>query len=618
MSTYSWDPPGRAATDAAPAAADEPASPLALLNPRRHLAAAIGWSVFAVVTVAGAGAAHWVGRAAEQQVRWGSEQLVLQLANQTRQTLADSLDNRLSIVQATAAQIKAAGDTGAAALRASLASVQSQFPEFAWLGLADAAGIVVAATGGLLEGKDVSGRPWFQAAAAGPWLGDVHRALMLEKQLPMAPDGQPLRFVDAAVPLHDANGRRLVLGSHLAWRWVEDLQAASLRALSSHEQLELMLVAADGAVLTGPLPWQGRMLHAEQDLTEAGRYIVGQARHEPQAGSPGLAWTVVVRQRSDSVLRPARQAQRAAFSTVLGAALLAAGLAIAATLLLTRRLTRLAAHAQAVHDGRADRLRPIGGIDEVARIGATLAAAVSQLQEEKRALQSLNGALDAKVAERTRRVERLALRNKQVAVVRERLRLARDIHDSLANSLLALLNDIRLMRVLRRQGRMDDFDQRLASAESAASRGLGEARAAITQMRHNNVGEAGLAAALKELLVRFSERTGIAHTLDLPPGELPIATATAEVVFRIAEEAIRNVERHACARSLQVTLAPAGGGAVRLTLADDGVGFDTAVGKSGHYGLQGLREQAALVGGDLGVDSRPGAGTRVTLSFPPG
>ena len=93
----------------------------------------------------------------------------------------------------------------------------------------------------------------------------------------------------------------------------------------------------------------------------------------------------------------------------------------------------------------------------------------------------------------------------------------------------------------------------------------------------------------------------------------------AETVFRIIEEALRNVERHAGAQTVRVGLRSTPDAAdrtqVNIQVADDGVGFDTALPRPGHYGLRGIQEQAALIGARLGVFSEPGKGTQVVLAF---
>ena len=244
---------------------------------------------------------------------------------------------------------------------------------------------------------------------------------------------------------------------------------------------------------------------------------------------------------------------------------------------------------------------------------------MDDLQSDKQALQTLNTELDLRVAERTLRIERMAEEARHAAVTRERLRIARDLHDTLAHSLMALLTQIRLVRKLH--GRMDaaELDEELGRAEEVATTGLSESRAAIAQMRDNGVRHAGLGAAVQDLTRRFSARTGVAATLAIDELVAKFTDERAETVFRIIEEALRNVERHASARTVNVELrctsTARAGTLVHMEVADDGVGFDPALPRTGHYGLRGIQEQATLIDAKLSVLSEPGKGTRIVLAF---
>jgi signal transduction histidine kinase len=333
----------------------------------------------------------------------------------------------------------------------------------------------------------------------------------------------------------------------------------------------------------------------------------------------GLGWTAIVRQRAELALAPARTTRRTVFLIVFVAGLLAAAMAALATRLLTRRLTLLAADAEAVRLGDRRSLAAPAGEDEVSRIGATLSQVVDHLQSEKQALQTLNTELDRRVAERTQRIERMADESRHAAVTRERLRIARDLHDTLAHSLMALLTQIRLVRKLR--GRMDatELDEELGRAEDVATTGLSESRAAIAQMRDNGVRDTGLGAAVQDLTQRFSARTGVAVALETDEAVAKSTDERAETVFRIIEEALRNVERHSGAQAVHVGLRSTPksdqGTEVNIEVADDGIGFDTTLPRPGHYGLRGIHEQAALIGAKLGVLSKPGNGTKIVLAF---
>lgn len=597
----------------------------ASLNPRRHLSAAIGWSMLAVVALASLVAGNLAAWEAEHAARESTERLMAQFATQVDDSLATNLRNRLSIVQATAAQAAATRHAGTDALQSHLRAVQAQFPEFAWLGVADARGRLVAATGGIRQGDSVAQRAWFAAAQGGPRIGDVHEAVPADGLPGTA--GRPARFVDVAAPIRLDDGRFAgVVAGELAWDWIERLQGELLASLDSGRRLEAVLADRQGVVLVGPPKWLGRTLEAGGDLTEGGAYIVGRHLSADSRGT-GPRWQVMVRQSAPTALAHVRGLHHTVFATVLLAGVAAALVALAVTHWLTRRLAALAAEAAAVRDGRRGGISVPPGDDEVSHIGAAISELVGHLQREKAALRELNAELDARVAERTARIERLAEESRHAAVTRERLRLARDLHDTLAHSLMALLSQLRLVRKLKDRMSPEQFGAELARAEEVAANGLADARAAIAQMRHGTVREQGLAAALRDLLGRFGERTGVQATLRAAGWAADLADERAETLYRIVEEALRNVERHAQARNVAVEVADApapgadadDGAATRavVSVRDDGIGFDAAVPRRGHYGLLGMREQADLIGAHWVVRSVPGQGTEVRTELAP-
>ena len=573
--------------------------------------------MLAVVAVASLIAGNLVAADAERAARESTQRLLAQFASQVEHGLAMALQTRLSIVQATADQIAASGDRATAAMRHHIDAVRTQFPEFAWVGVTDVNGNVLSATGGVLQGESVAQQPWFVSARTGSFLGDVHEATPLRERLPRAPDARPARYVDAAAPIRRGSVLVGVVAAQLSWEWIDRLHRDLLESLDTRRQLDMLLVGRDDVVLLGPPRWQGRTLGPGDDLSEAGRYVVGRHAASDAAGG-GLGWSVVVRQDAAAALAGVQSLRRTVLLTVLLAGTLAALAALALTRWLTRRLDVLADQAQAIRAGRRSAIEVPRGDDEVSRIGATISELVGHLQREKAALASLNAELDARVVERTARIERMAEEAKHAAVTRERLRLARDLHDTLAHSLMALLQQIRLVRKLRGRMSPDELGAELGRAEDVAATGLSEARAAITQMRHGTVREIGLAAALRDLLARFGESTGVQASLTAEGTAADLADERAETLYRIVEEALRNVERHARAGSVAVTIGAAGAGdRAVLSVRDDGVGFDPAAPRPGHYGMLGMREQAALIGAALTVDSRPGGGTEIRLEFEP-
>ena len=164
-------------------------------------------------------------------------------AHNTALMLAEGLHERMREVELLAAseetaRISRRGDTWSTELDV----LQRNRKHYAWFGVTDADGIVVGATGGMLVGKDVSARVWYRGAIAGPFAGDVHPAKMLAALLPASGDGEPLRFIDFAAPLHGADGSRIgTLGVHADWRWAHDV-VEMLRSGDRHDTGALVYI----------------------------------------------------------------------------------------------------------------------------------------------------------------------------------------------------------------------------------------------------------------------------------------------------------------------------------------------------------------------------------------
>lgn len=208
-------------------------------------------------------------------------------------------------------------------------------------------------------------------------------------------------------------------------------------------------------------------------------------------------------------------------------------------------------------------------------------------------------------------------RTVQVALVEERQRLARDLHDSVTQLLFAVQMVAQtLVSVWRRDP--DEGERRTGRLQSLASDALGEMRALLAELRPVSepsvAPEEPVGVALERLVQRFRDPTGPEIRLDARPVSLVGERRSA--VLRIAGEAVANAVRHARARSVDVVLLGAVGWA--LEVRDDGCGFDleTTRERSTGMGLSSLHERARACGGRIAIDARPGAGTSVRLWLP--
>ncbi|MGB9110070.1 MAG: cache domain-containing protein, partial [Telluria sp.] len=304
--------------------------------------------------------------------------------------------------------------------RETLDQMQDSYGYYSWIGVAGLDGKVQVAAKGLLEGADVSKRPWFKDALKGKNAGDVHEALLLAKLLPQ--QAEPWRFVDVAFPVPDDAGRSQgILGVHLSWLWARDVERSVIAPIAARRNVEALIVDAKGTVLLGPPGWQGSVLSlaslkAASAQKEGGylvekwpdgqTWLVGYARGRGYADYPGLGWTVLVRQNVDDAYAPVRRLSEYG----LTAGILLAGLCSIAGVLVARRITRpldeLARSARDLREGDPVTISPgRGGYEEVETLSGTLNALVADLVRRRGELEDLNATLELRVEQRTRELE---------------------------------------------------------------------------------------------------------------------------------------------------------------------------------------------------------------------
>jgi two-component system NarL family sensor kinase len=213
---------------------------------------------------------------------------------------------------------------------------------------------------------------------------------------------------------------------------------------------------------------------------------------------------------------------------------------------------------------------------------------------------------------------RLFARSVDMGAVEERNRLAREIHDTLAQGLAALTLQLETADALVEAGAEAERTRQVLQQALALTRAsLDEARRSVLDLRAAPLEGRTLAEALTTLAETEGARAGVIVTVEVVSGSRPLPARVEAGLYRIAQEAITNVVRHAAARHLtaRLTTQPA---QVQLTITDDGRGFDPGQVPVNRYGLVGLNERAKLLGGRLTVQSSPGAGTRLDVVVPLG
>lgn len=200
----------------------------------------------------------------------------------------------------------------------------------------------------------------------------------------------------------------------------------------------------------------------------------------------------------------------------------------------------------------------------------------------------------------------------------ERARIARDLHDGVGQNLTALLVGL---RTIEEAGDLGTAGARARELRELASAAHGDVRRLARGLRPAALEELGLASAVERLCEDFQRTHGVEVTLDLdPPPAARLEPSAETAVYRIVQEGLANVARHAQAREVEVLLAQDGEHLV-LSLRDDGRGFEASDldglrGREGGFGLANIRERALMLGGECAVRARRGEGTSIEIRIP--
>ena len=230
----------------------------------------------------------------------------------------------------------------------------------------------------------------------------------------------------------------------------------------------------------------------------------------------------------------------------------------------------------------------------------------TEIEDRKQAEDALRGSLDE--------LRALAARLQTIRE-EERTRVAREIHDELGQALTA----IKLESALLIRGLPVEAKEELNRAQSIVELVEGTIQAVrriSTELRPAILDDMGLVAAVEWAAAEFQNRTGMKCRLDLPRDDLVIDRESATALFRMLQETLTNVARHAHATEVNVSLASENGSLV-LEIQDNGVGIaKERLSASTSLGILGMRERAILLGGELIVEGAPGKGTRATVRIP--
>jgi signal transduction histidine kinase len=241
--------------------------------------------------------------------------------------------------------------------------------------------------------------------------------------------------------------------------------------------------------------------------------------------------------------------------------------------------------------------------------------ALEQNQERGQMIDELadaNRRLEASMAENADLHAQLVAQARAAGIVEERQRLAGEIHDTLAQGLTGIVAQLEAAEHTRH--RPGEWSRHVGQARALARANLTEARRSVRALRPEQLEDASLPEAIGTLARTWSDQTAVAADLDTTGDPVRADANTEAAVFRVAQEALSNVAKHAGASRVQLTLTYVGD-TMLLDVADNGVGFDPAARTDG-YGLVGMQQRLDRVGGRLTVESGRGSGTTVNAAVP--
>jgi signal transduction histidine kinase len=241
--------------------------------------------------------------------------------------------------------------------------------------------------------------------------------------------------------------------------------------------------------------------------------------------------------------------------------------------------------------------------------GYVISRIMKQLRLERQALREAKAEVEASVATL-----------EQLTISRERVRMARELHDTVAHTLSGLAVQLEAIDTVWTEDHAQA--RRMIQQSLAATRdGLTETRRAIQALRASPLEDLGLVRAIRRFAEATAERSAFRLDLDLPRDIEGLPQGVEQSFYRIGVEAVENASRHAQARSVRVRLT-GNGRELTMEIDDDGIGFAYADGfnpdasdAGRHFGLLGMRERAERMGATLEISSRAGEGTRVRLSW---
>ncbi len=297
-------------------------------------------------------------------------------------------------------------------LRAVLDRAKASFPQYSWMGLADVDGVVRAATGGILLGKNVQARPWYSNGLKQGYSGDLHQAVLLAKLLPPEPGGAPLQLIDFSEPVQDSHGAtRGVLGAHVNWNWAASVLQAMQPSNAAQAHLEILIVNRDntiihpqktGADAVSPASLNSKLSFSQDEWADGVSYVSSTVPVLDGKSDRTMGWRIVVRQPVEEAFQGLRSIQEVLLITAVISGTIFLALVWWGAVLISNPLKELAAHARSIEQGNETQpLTAPSSARELRDLVQALQSMSGTLMQRKNALAQSNAVLEQTVTART-------------------------------------------------------------------------------------------------------------------------------------------------------------------------------------------------------------------------
>lgn len=292
-----------------------------------------------------------------------------------------------------------------------LDQVKASYPYYAWLGIASPEGKVIVAAEEMLQGEDVSTRPWFKGGLEKTYLGDVHGAVLLAKKIKPMVEDEPLRFIDFSTPMYDSNAKlKGVLATHVDWSWASHTLKNALPDHAAQKGIEVFIVNAKSEMLypyksigevNVPLRSTQEAMFFIDDWSEGKKYLTVSIPIIAKT-EMSLGWHIVIRQPADVALAEVRTLQVHILLLGFVISLLMLWFTYKLANRFSQPIEHLAHTAEAVQRGKVQvDFEQDTSILEIKALSASLTRMTNTLLSQSQELQDVNLTLEKKVFERT-------------------------------------------------------------------------------------------------------------------------------------------------------------------------------------------------------------------------